>query len=100
MLSRKEIESEIARLEYAESSYSNYAKLADLYTILNQMNCNPDLGDTEQETVKSYGESNFLKSISGRNEKAVWLIIDDLMDNLKVVNQKVYNGIMRRIDTV
>ena len=32
MLDRKEIDIEIARLEYGESSYPAYAKLADLYT--------------------------------------------------------------------
>lgn len=33
MLDRKEIDIEIARLEYGESSYPAYAKLANLYTI-------------------------------------------------------------------
>ena len=33
MLDPKEIDIEIARLEYGESSYPAYAKLATLYTI-------------------------------------------------------------------
>ena len=37
MLDPKEIEIEIARLEYGESSYPAYAKLANLYTIKNQI---------------------------------------------------------------
>lgn len=37
MLDPKEIDIEIARLEYGESSYPAYQKLANLYTIRNQM---------------------------------------------------------------
>ena len=37
MLDAAEIRKEIARLEYEESDYKNYAKLADLYVIRKQM---------------------------------------------------------------
>lgn len=37
MLDALEIRKEIARLEYEESSYPNYAKLANLYTIQDRM---------------------------------------------------------------
>ena len=37
MLDAKEIGVAIAELEYKDSSYSNYAKLASLYTIRDQM---------------------------------------------------------------
>ena len=36
-LDRKEIDIEIARLEYGESNYPAYSKLADLYTIRDQI---------------------------------------------------------------
>ena len=38
MLDPKELEVEIARLEYADSSYPNYAKLANLYVIQDRLN--------------------------------------------------------------
>ena len=37
MLDEREINAAIAELEYKESSYSNYEKLASLYTIRNEM---------------------------------------------------------------
>ena len=37
MLDEAEIRKEIARLEYEESSYPNYAKLANLYVIRDKM---------------------------------------------------------------
>lgn len=47
MLDRKEIDIEIARLEYGESSYPAYAKLANLYTIRDCM-------DREEGKAGSY----------------------------------------------
>ena len=109
MLDAREIEMEIARLEYLESSYPNYAKLADLYTIQNQMNKNA--GTEEQATpyssvtaeeyeIGDYGDSDFLQAVSHKDAYDVWVILDDLMDTLKVVNQRAYNRIMNRINAL
>ena len=107
MLDPKEIDLEIARLEYGESSYPAYAKLATLYTIRNQMQ------KQESETrsyelayssaladpalVEAYGDSDFIAVISGLNQADVWEVMDDLMDTLRVTNPRVYNGIIRRL---
>ena len=106
MLDAKEIEKEIARLEYIESSYSNYAKLADLYTIQNQMNKTVRMEEyaysaapvveVEQE-IGCYGDSEFLQAITGKDAYEIWLIINELMATLQVVNTKAYNRIMNRI---
>ena len=107
MLDPKEIDIEIARLEYGESSYPAYAKLATLYTIKNQMN------RTEQkqpESVQAYslasapdpsytarhGDSEFLRGIEGRDQEDVFHIMDDLLDTLQVSNLRVENGGMRK----
>lgn len=107
MLDPKEIDIEIARLEYGESSYPAYAKLANLYTIRNQMQKQePETRSYElayssapadPALVEAYGDSDFIAAISGLNQAEVWEIIDDLMDTLRVTNPRVYNGIMRRL---
>lgn len=112
MLDPKEIDLEIARLEYGESSYPAYAKLAILYTIKNQMN-RAEAKQQESETrsyelayssapadpalVEAYGDSDFIAVISGLNQSDVWEVMDDLMDTLRVTNPRVYNGIIRRL---
>ena len=54
MLDRKEIDIEIARLEYGESSYPAYAKLATLYTIRDQMNKQePEMQDRSYDQAYS-----------------------------------------------
>lgn len=108
MLDPKEIDIEIARLEYGESSYPAYAKLATLYTIKNQMNQSEQ---PEQVPVQAYsfspspesaytgryGDSEFLREIEGRDIEDVFQVMDDLMDTLQVANPRVYNGVMRKI---
>ena len=107
MLDPKEIDIEIARLEYGESSYPAYAKLATLYTIKNQMNKQePQSYERSYSAapaaempveVGRYGDSEFLREVEGKDQEQVWEIMDDLMDTLQVANPRVYNGVKRKI---
>ena len=105
MLDRKEIDIEIARLEYGESSYPAYAKLADLYTIRNQMEGineqRPAAYSTAAETeilpAPIYADSDFLMAAADRDPEQVRQIIDDIMDALNVTNPRAYKSEMRRI---
>lgn len=112
MLDPKEIDIEIARLEYGESSYPAYAKLANLYTIRNQMQRKgPEKQEQPYEQaysaapadpalVEAYGDSEFISAISGLNQADVWAVMDDLMDTLQVANPRVYNGVMRKLRSI
>lgn len=114
MLDAKEIDLAIAELEYKESSYPNYQKLASLYTIRKEMQNKPSATSYEREYSRTaipekisvrasadvYGDSDFLQTVSGKEQRAAWIIMDELMDTLKVVNQRVYDGVMRKIRTL
>ena len=81
MLDEAEIRKEIARLEYEESSYPNYAKLANLYVIRDKMQGAENARDkfmgyysgaptpvtTEPATVGEYGDSEFLLAVAGKD---------------------------------
>lgn len=89
MLDRKEIDIEIARLEYGESSYPAYQKLANLYTIRDRMDRQerPATYETSYSTapavseeytvVDDYGDSDFyvacMAGIRGRHGP-LWMI--------------------------
>lgn len=108
MLDRKEIDIEIARLEYGESSYPAYAKLANLYTIRDRMDrqertpyeaaysAAPATAE-ESSVVGDYGDSDFLRTVYGKDQADAWAVMDDLMDTLHTVNPRVYEGVMRKI---
>ncbi len=49
------------------------------------------------ESVGNYGSSDFLQTIQGKDPEAVWKVMDELMDTLKMVNERLYNSIMRKI---
>lgn len=107
MLDRREIDIEIARLEYMESSYPNYAKLADLYTIREQMNRteslnihdNYGMSNTASKSLNR-NDSEFLMAIANKNSDDVLQIIDDLMDTMRVANPRVYNSVIRKIQSI
>ena len=107
MLDRREIDIEIARLEYMESSYPNYAKLADLYTIREQMNRteslnihdNYGMSNTASKSLNR-NDSEFLMAIANKNSEDVLQIIDDLMDTMRVANPRVYNSVIRKIQSI
>ena len=114
MLDKAEIRKEIARLEYEESSYPNYAKLASLYTIRKQMQEDEQgtrniatfaySGDpapapvtVQPDTVGEYGDSDFLRAVAGKDPARVWPIMDELMDTVLLVKRSVYDSVMRKI---
>lgn len=112
MLDRKEIDIEIARLEYGESSYPAYAKLANLYTIRDRMDrveqstqeLRPYLTAYSEasapENLDLYGDSDFLRSISGKDPSKAWAVMDELMDTLQIVNRRVYDSVMRKLQNI
>lgn len=100
MLDAREIDHAISQLEYQESSWPSYDKLASLYIIRDHMEA-PSHGSViyseAASMMETYGDSDFLQAVAGKDPAAVWEILDDLMDTLHVVNPRVYDGVMRKI---
>ena len=51
----------------------------------------------EEQEVASYGESDFLRMISGKKAADAWQVMDELMDTLQVINPRLYDGVMRQL---
>lgn len=100
MIDERELALWIKRLETEESSWSNYEKLAALYTIQNQ-NREPV---RESRMIEAYSaapatDSDFLRAVSNVDPARAWEVMDELMDSLKVVNERVYNSVMRKLES-
>lgn len=105
----KEIEYWISKLENGESSFPNYAKLADLYAIRSQMTGVPaaypqsqiaaysEAAEPAGETLGRYGDSDFLRAVDGKDAGAAWSVMNELMETLRVVNPRAYDGVMRKL---
>lgn len=99
MIDERELALWIKRLETEESSWSNYEKLAALYTIQNQ-NREPA---RESRIVEAYSavpapDSDFLRAVASVDPSRAWEVMDELMDSLKVVNERIYNNVMRKLE--
>lgn len=105
----KEIEWAIAELEKEESSFPLYAKLANLYTVRDKMTGGsiqqPQIAAYSEaapirEAIGQYGDSDFLRAVAGKNPDRVWLVLDEFMESLSVVNRKAYNNLVRRLENL
>ena len=104
----KEIEWAIHELEQEESSFPVYAKLANLYTVRNEMmgistaqpqiSAYSEAGIPASETLKQYGDSDFLRAVSGKDPAAAWSVMDELMETLQVVNPRAYDSVLRKLN--
>lgn len=108
MVDERELALWISRLETEESSWPNYEKLAALYIIQDRNKAQPEAqalpimysAAASPEMVGSYGDSDFLRAIDGKDPKKAWAIMDELLDTLKLVNKKVYDSVMRKLDSI
>ena len=102
----KEIEWAIQELEKEESSFPVYAKLANLYTVRNEMlglSTQPQIAAYSEaapavsERLGQYGDSDFLRAVEGKDPVKAWAVMDELMETLQVVNRRAYDSVMRKL---
>lgn len=106
MIDETELKLWIARLETEESSWPNYEKLAALYIIRNehsgeqlQAKAPPMLYSAEPAPAKTVNPSSseFLKAVGNVAQDRAWEVMDELMDTLKIVNEKAYNSVLKKL---
>lgn len=51
----------------------------------------------DQGTVVIDSGSEFAQAIAGRSQAEIWPVIDELMSTLKVMNGRLYNGVIRQL---
>ena len=54
-------------------------------------------GPSEDLVVMFDGETEFAKATDGRPQGKIWPILDELMSTLYVLQPRLYNGVMRRL---
>jgi hypothetical protein len=51
----------------------------------------------DSESIPDYGDSDFYRTIRGRQPAEVWAVMNELMDTLQIINPKLYDGVMRQL---
>lgn len=99
MITQRELDGAIRECENAPTSYQNCEKLATFYTILDHLYSDKERKVIENvsDVIGDYGDSEFLQYIQGKDSQTVWLVMDELMQTLQIVNPRLHDGVMRRL---
>lgn len=109
MYTQNELLAAIDEMHEAKHTVTNCEKLAAMYTVLDHLT-NIDSGYSADskplkenlvavgDYIPEYGESEFLKAIEGKKPKDMWMLMDELMATLSLVNSALYHSVMSRID--
>lgn len=110
MFTKAELIDAINELEEGRHSIQNCERLAAIYTVLDhlypdsQSECSFDRGYSgavaepkAESKVGDYGDTEFLKAINDQDSADMWLLMDELMSTLLVVNPRLYDSVMRKI---
>ena len=109
MITEQDLREAILECEGQRNPNANTClKLAAFYTIKNEM-----FGKKDEVVAPSYsydapmientiafdGNSEFAKSIDGRNASEVWAVMDELMNTLSVIQPKLYDAVLRKLNS-
>lgn len=100
MMTRQELEEAIDACERAPMSYQNCEKLATFYAIYDHLYTEqaPRVEKVRETKISVSGSSQFYQLINGLNASDVWNIMDELMTSLEVVQPRLFNAVMQKID--
>lgn len=107
MITEQELHEAIAECQGVRNPNANTClKLASYYTILDHMRGKdpvpepaPVYSYSMADSVISYeGNSEFSALIRGRPQDEVLAVIDELMETLRVVNPRLYNSVIRKLE--
>ena len=77
-------------------------RLADLLTVHHYLYGNAENADPVEKSaviaLSARGNSEFLNLIDGKRSDRVWAVLDELMSTLEVINPRLYDGVMRRLE--
>lgn len=108
MITKQDLLEAIAECQGTRSPNANTAiKLAAFYTIMDHIeshedektNMTPHTGYSFNgpPVVEFNGDSEFASVIDGLEQEKVWPVIDELMSTIKIMNERLYNGVMRKL---
>lgn len=94
MINQDELDKEILMLEKKDTTYANCERLAWLYIVRDHI----AKQQASQPTPLSVDpSSDFLQAVNGKDSVAIFAIMDDLMDTVRVTAPRAYDSVMRRV---
>ena len=109
MFTEAELIDAIDQIESGKHSIQNCERLAAIYTVLDHLYGKErpimvDTGysnDSKIETeIGQYGESKFLTMVAGKSAKEAWLLMDELVEALIVLNPRLMNNFFEKLNKI
>lgn len=98
MITLDEVEDAIRELEDAPHNFQTCQKLATFYLLRDYLAGGGDGAINEVRRIEAREDSEFMRVVSGCDSAEVLAVLDELMDTLAIVNPRLYDGVMRRLD--
>lgn len=108
MFTKAELLDAIDQIESGKHSIQNCERLAAIYTVLDHLYGEheemPMTGYSNDNKIESevglYGRSEFLELIAGRPAKEAWLLMDELVEALRVLNPRLMNNFFEKLNNL
>lgn len=107
MFTQAELEDAVNELMSGKHSIQNCERLAAVYTVLDHLYGERpviDIGYSNDNKIESeiglYGNSEFLKTIAGKPSKEAWLLIDELIEALAVLNPRLTSNFYEKLNNI
>lgn len=99
MFSKNELLDAIEEMETCPSTYQNCEKLATFYSLYDHLygDKRPMVETVQQTVIDNYGDSAFLKSVEGADAEKVFLILDELMESVKLLQPRLYEATLAEL---
>lgn len=119
MITRRDVEEEIQRIESGPPTMQACERLAVLYFVRDHIGTSgspdgryapeysaramPDLpvsyamAPESADTLGRYGDSDFLAAVDGKSTAEVMAVIDELMTVILAIQPQLYHSVMRKI---
>ena len=102
MFSKSELLDAIEELEMSPATYQNAEKLATFYTLYDHLYVRKEpvsrIESINEVIVDDYGDSEFLQAVAGRKADQIWMVMDELMETVKVLQPKLYQAVIDKIN--
>lgn len=115
MITEQDLQEAIAEcLGQRDPNANTCIKLAAYYTIQNELFGNRDQSVVNQiptysragpiEEPETYvdflSDSEFSRAINGMESRQAWAMVDELVETVRILNPRLYNSLMRKMEEV
>lgn len=102
MITEKELMAAIAECEADPVTPAKVSKLADFYIIYDHLFGTPvddgySYAGNVENVIQTNGDTEFLSTVNGKDAEKVLAVIDELLEAVKLLQPRMYDGVLRRL---